>query len=269
VARFVLSRLEYDITWEVLGLGEQPTVLVIDSHGRTMDERRELARQSWASLAAKGLVDRSSGLRPELTEALRVLANPEWEVDARLRLDSQGPMLRALAASHGRSAVLATLTHEELAVELVSETALARSVVSLLPAHPVPKSRSVSLPAEVLDRAAAQAGESPSRLVTALRDAGVPGADAQKVGDVLGNVLRMGQFGVAHRARQHGMLGRRERAPYVASFYDTPTGRWQFTRRPSGDGRPWSTLAPADHQRLVHAVAELLSHLADTPPLAR
>ncbi|GDY30464.1 ESX secretion-associated protein EspG [Gandjariella thermophila] len=69
----------------------------------------------------------------------------------------------------------------------------------------------------------------------------------------------------ARRRREHGALGRRRRARYVVSFYDTSTGRWQFTRRPSPDGRPWSTLAPADHQRLTHAVAEPMSHLDDAP----
>jgi hypothetical protein len=125
----------------------------------------------------------------------------------------------------------------------------------------LPRSRSVSLLAAVLDQAAAQAGGSRSQLETALRNQGLAWADAQKIGDVLGNVVRMGQFGAAYRPRRRGMLGRRVRAPYVVSFYDTPAGRWQFTRRPSGDGRPWSTLAPADHARLTHAVAELLDHL--------
>ncbi|GDY33959.1 ESX secretion-associated protein EspG [Gandjariella thermophila] len=267
MSRFVLSRLEYDLAWEALGLGEYPTVLTIDSHGHTMDERRELARRAWESLAAKGLAHRPGALDPDLADALTVLARPEWEVDARLRLDPHGPMLRALAASHGRTGVLATLTHEELVVEPIPETALARAVMGLLPPHPLPKSRSVSIPAEALDRAAAQAGESRSRLEAALRDQGVPWADAQKIGEVLGNVVRMGQFGAAHRSRRHGMLGRRERGPYVVSVYDTPTGRWQFTRRPSGDGRPWSTLAPADHQRLTHAVAELLGRLDTANPV--
>lgn len=262
----MLSRLEYDICWDQLELGEKPTVLTIESHGRTMDERRALAERVRNSLAARGLADGRGALHPGLVGALTVLSRPECEIDARLRLDPHGPMLRALAASQGRNGVLATLTREELAVQLIPDTALSRSVVSLLPGHPLPKSRSVSLPAEVLDRAAARAGESASRLVTALRDAGVPGADAQRVGEVLGNVVRMGQFGAARRRRHQSLLGRRERAGYVVSFYDTPTGRWQFTRRPSGDGRRWSTLAPADHQRLAYAVAELLAQPDDAPP---
>jgi hypothetical protein len=154
VNRFVLSRLEYDIAWETLGLGEKPTVLAIDSYGHTMEERRALAQQAWTSLRAKDLVSRSHELHPDLSDALRAMVHAEGEVDARLRLDSHGPMLRALAASHGRTAVLATLKHEELAIESIPETALARAMVSLLPAHPLPRSRSVSLLAAVLDQAA-------------------------------------------------------------------------------------------------------------------
>jgi hypothetical protein len=190
---------------------------------------------------------------------MRMLAKPEREVDARLRLDPGGPRVRALAAAVGRYAALAVLTADEFTLRDIDESALARSVVSLLPDHATPRARSVSLPAEVLDRAAAKAGESASRMENVLVDARIPRPDAHLVASVLGNVVRMGQFGAACRERQHGGLGPRRRGWYAVSFYDTPEGRWQFTRRPSGDGREWSTLASADHSRLTHAVDELLS----------
>jgi hypothetical protein len=154
--------------------------------------------------------------------------------------------------------VSAVLTSDVPALNPIDESTLAASVVSLLPPHPAPRSRSISLLSADLDRAAATAGESPTRLENALRDTGLPRPDAQKVASVLGNVLRMGQFGAAARPTAHGRPGSRRRGPYAVSFYDTPEGRWQFTRRPSGDGREWSTLSPADPQRLGHAVSELL-----------
>ena len=256
--RYRLSRLEFDLCWERLGLGEFPTILAINSHGDLLDERRALHREAWNSLEDKGYTDRGE-LDGALAGWLRMLARPEREVDARLRLDPSGPRVRALAAGVGRYAVLAVLTADELTLREIDASALARSVVTLLPEHATPRARSVSLPAEVLDHAAARAGESSNRMENLLVDARIPRPDAHLVASVLGTVVRMGQFGAACRERRHGGLGPRRRGPYAVSFYDTPDGRWQFTRRASGDGREWSTLAPADHGRLIHAVTELLS----------
>ncbi|MEJ2859012.1 MULTISPECIES: ESX secretion-associated protein EspG [unclassified Saccharothrix] len=255
--RLTLSRLEFDLCWDHLRLGEYPTILAIPAHGTTLDERRSLFDTAWQSLEARGLAARRD-LDPHLAGWLELLARPEHEVDARLRLDD-GPRVRAVAAARRGHGVLAVLTAETLSLQEVDENALASSVVSLLPPHGMPRSRSVSLPAADLEKAAATAGDSASRMEAALRDNGIPRPDAQKISAVLGGVVRMGQFGAAVRPVRHGAPGPRRRGPYAVSFYDTAEGRWQFTRRPSGDGREWSTLSPADHPRLVHAVSELLS----------
>jgi hypothetical protein len=255
--RFTLSRLEFELCWDYLKLGEYPTILTIPSHGATFDERRALFSDAWRSLEARGLAERGE-LDARLAGSLELLSRPERKVDARLRLDS-GPRVRAVAAARRGHAVSAVLTADALVLSRIDETALAASMVSLLPPHPTPRSRSISLLASDLERAAAAAGESATRLENALRDACLPRPDAQKIGSVLGNVQRMGQFGAAVRPTLQGRPGPRKRGPYAVSFYDTPEGRWQFTRRPSDDGREWSTLSPADPQRLVHAVSELLS----------
>ncbi|WP_433270413.1 ESX secretion-associated protein EspG [Actinosynnema sp. CS-041913] len=255
--RFALSRLEFDLCWDHLNLGEHPTILSIPSHGATSDERRALLDDAWRTLAARGLVARGE-LDARLAGWLDLVARPDREVDARLRLDD-GPRIRAVAAARRGHAVLAVLTAESLVLKRIEETMLADAVVSLLPPHRTPRARSVSLPSADLAKAAATAGESASRMEIALRDNGVARPDAQKVVSVLGGVVRMGQFGVAVRPSRNGAPGPRKRGPYAVSFYDTAEGRWQFTRRPSGDGREWSTLSPADHQRLVHSVSELLA----------
>ncbi|WP_033442802.1 ESX secretion-associated protein EspG [Saccharothrix sp. NRRL B-16314] len=255
--RHTLSWLEFELCWAHLNLGEYPTILSIPSHGATLDERRTLFDDAWRSLEARGLAARGE-LDARLAGALALLSRPEREVDARLRLD-EGPRVRAIAATRRGHAVSAVLTADVLALSLIDESALAASVVSLLPPHPTPRSRSISLLSADLERAAATAGESATRLENALRDNGLSRPDAQKVASVLGGVIRMGQFGTAVRPSERGRPGPRKRGPYAVSFYDTPEGRWQFTRRPSGDGREWSTLSPADPQRLVHAVSKLLS----------
>ncbi|ACU38364.1 ESX secretion-associated protein EspG [Actinosynnema mirum] len=255
--RIALSRPEFDLCWERLALGEHPTVLAIPSHGATARERAAVLADAWDALRARGLAGRG-GLDPRLAGWLALLARPDREVDARLRLDA-GPRVRAVAAAGRGRAVLAVLTAERLLLEEVDEDALAASVVGLLPPHATPRSRSISLRAADLERAAARADRSAAGLEQALREVGLPRQDAGKVAEVLGNVVRMGQFGAATRPTRPDGPGRRERGPYAVSFYDTPEGRWQFTRRPDDTGQQWSTLSPADHRRLAHAVAELLA----------
>lgn len=245
----MLSRLEYDLCWEHLRLGEQPTALAIPGHGGTMDERRELLHHAWRALGERGLTDRGD-LDPVLAERLRILSRPELELDARLRLDQHGPRTRAMGASHDGTAVVAVLTPDHLVLDPVDPTRLADALVGLLPAAPLPRSRSITMPGELLDRAAA----SPARMEHVLREGRLTAQDARQVCSVLGSVVAMGQFGAAHRRHHQGHPGPRRRASYVVSFYDTPEGRWQFTRR-----RGWATLAPADHPRLTSAVTELLA----------
>lgn len=261
MSRISLSRLEYDICWESLQLGEFPTVLTMNSHGFTMDERRQLAQQAWVSLRRKGLVDGSGDLDPDLAEALATLARPEWEVDARLRAEEQ-PMLRAMVACSRDFAVRAMLDSENLVLERIPSSALVWSLIELLPAHTPGKGRSVTLPAATLDRAAAKSGEDAQRFKLALVDEGLPMADAARIADLVGDVQRMGQFGAAHTPRRNVLTIRRQRASHAVAFYDTSTGRYQFSRRPSPDGQQWSTLAPADNRTLAHHVQGLLSELS-------
>src|SRR5207253_342389 len=110
--------LEYDICWESLGLGEFPTVLNMNSHGFTLDERRQLARQAWATLDQRGLADGPGELHPDLQDSLETLARPEWEVDARLRSQDQ-PMVRAIAAASADFAVRAVLGPDSLVLERI------------------------------------------------------------------------------------------------------------------------------------------------------
>lgn len=262
MAQISLSRLEYDVCWESLGLGEFPTVLNMNSHGSTMDERRQLARQAWESLDRRGLVDGPGELHPDLHDSLETLARPEWEVDARVRSNDQ-PMVRAVAAASGDFAVRAVLGPEVLVLERISPSSLAWSMVDLAPHYPAGRGGSVTLPASALDRAMAASGEDPRRFREALVAEGLSGPDADRIAGMVGDVVRMGQFGAARTPRQHALTVRRQRASHAVTFYDTSGGRFQFSRRPSPDGQEWSTLAPADNRALLTQVQELLTQLSD------
>ncbi|GAA2668931.1 MULTISPECIES: ESX secretion-associated protein EspG [Actinosynnema] len=251
--RFVLSKVELELCWDRLGLGELPTILSFPSQGATLDERRALHVAAWRDLERRELAS-GSELSPSVAGRLQLLAAPEREVDARLRLDD-GPRVRALAATRRGHGLLAVLTSDRITVTDVAHHSLPEAVVNLLPAHPAPRARSISLLATELDDAVERSDESPARLERLLHEAGLGHQDARQVREVLGDVQRTGQFGTSARTNRAG----RRRGPYAINFYDTPCGRWQFTRRPSPDGRQWATLAPADQPRLVSAVAELLA----------
>lgn len=254
--RFTLSWAEYDFLWEHLELGRRPPVLDVNSHGRTFDEREELRAAAWKSLADKGF-GAPNNVDPDLRSCLRVLARPEWEVDGRLHLSSDGPRTSVLVGSTRTRAAVGVLDAEHLTVWRTAPTGLARAMVARLPAHPPGHGVSITLPAETLDRCAARAGGDAGALRRALVSAGLGKEEASKIVTVLGEVVRFGHLGAAHTPRH----GDRARAGHVVSFYDNPAGRYLFTRRPSGDAL-WVTLAPGTTDAITWQVDELLRGLA-------
>jgi hypothetical protein len=254
--RFTLSWPEYDFLWEHLELGQRPPVLDINSHGRTFDERDELRTAAWKSLADKGF-GAPGDIDPDLRSCLRVLARPEWEVDGRLHLSSNGPRTSVLVAANGTKAAVGILDPDRFTVWPTSPTGLVRAALTPLPAHPSGNGASITLPADTLDRCAARAGSDADALRRALVSAGLGKDESRKIVAVLGHVVRFGHIGAA-RTRRHGA---RVRAGHVVSFYDNPSGRYLFTRRPSG-GALWVTLAPGTTDAISRQVDELLRGLA-------
>jgi hypothetical protein len=255
VGRFGLSWLEYDFLWEHLELGRRPPILDINSHGRTFDERAELRLTAWESLVGKGFGE-PGDFHPDLVACLRVLARPEWEVDGRLHLSSDGPRTSVFVGAAGARAAVGVLDAEQFTVWRTSATGLARAVVAQLPAHPAGTGASISLPAETLDTSAARAGSDPDALRRALVAAGLGKDEARKIVEVTGRVIRFGHLGVAHTPRH----GDRVRGGHVVSFYDNPVGRYLFTRRPSR-GAVWVTLSPGSSAAITRQVEELLDSL--------
>lgn len=254
--RFRLSWAEYDFLWEHLGLGRRPPVLDINSHGLTLDERAELRTVAWKSLAGKGL-GKPGNVHPDLEACLTVLARPEWEVDGRLHLSSDGPRTSVLVGANGARGAVGVLDVDHLTLWRTSATGLARAAVARLPEHPPGTGVSISLPANTLDACAARAGSDPETLRRALVAAGLGKDEARKIVEVTGQVVRFGHFGAAYTPRH----GARMRADHVVSFYDNPLGRYLFSRRPSG-GALWVTLAPGGPAAITRQVEELLHGLA-------
>lgn len=249
-----LSVLEYDILWEHLQLGSFPPILDINSHGATLDERAELAARAWESLADKdlGWPNRLDG---RIAFRLRLLARPEWELDARLHSDN-GPGTRALIAANTSTAVVAMLDAERLILRTTPADLITTEAIALLPAHPAGTGPSITLPAATLDAAATRAADTAESFADALMSAGLGRPESRVIATLASTAIRHAHFGAARTRR----FEKRRRANHVVSVYDTPEGRYLFTRKPS-NGQSWVTLLPGTGPAIARQLEELLAGL--------
>lgn len=239
--RYLLSAVEFDVVWDVLGLGPTPVVLQLSSPGRTHRERRRVVAATWARLREGGLV-RPSGLEPALDLLLRLLAAPS----ERLELRSWGPTrVRAVAATRLDDGVLAQRRGDDVVIEPCRSPPAA--VVALLPPAPPGPGRAASAPTSVL--ATALDRPSAAGLRGHLVDRGVPSDEAGPIARMLHGVHGRAQLGALTTDRW-GTLRRRDE---VLDVVDGPRGRYLMVR---SDG--WTTVGPIDARRLRHRAAELL-----------
>jgi len=246
-----LSRLEFDVIWEHLGLGPFPTVYRLLGHGQTYDERAHLVRQAWDALQARG-VGGPMSLDQDLVHLLRIIARPAREVDA--RINCRGTVVRALAGSVGDDAAIGVLWSDGFRFAPVTPGGLSRAVVALLPDHPAGRGHSVSLSNRSFSSACEASGDTARGLRAALTERGMRAADAEQLSDALDGVSGAGQFGVALLDR----WGKRQRAGHVVAFVDSSTGRYLLESRPTlGGAERWTTIAPTDPVRLAGQIDRL------------
>lgn len=253
-----LSRLEFDVLWEHLGLGPFPTVYRLLGHGQTYDERARLVQRTWDSLRERGLGGPVS-LDARLVAVLRVLARPAREVDARINHGSR--VVRALAGSAGEEAAVAVLDADGFRLTEVTPGGLSRAMVALLPAHPAGTGHSVSLSDRAFSAACQAADGTKDGLRAALLAQGLRPGDAEQLAEALDDIATVGQFGGA----QLDSWGRRRRGEYVVGFVDSAAGRYLLeSRTVLGGGERWTTVAPTDPVRLAGEIDRLHSELART-----
>lgn len=249
----VLTALEFDVVWEAADLPAKHVALDVPSPGKTHTERRELVAKAWASLAGRGLAD-GTRLDGDLLDRLNQLAHPELSIDSWVWTDRQ---ISALTVLTGDQAGMAVLDGGEVWLIPARDTALAEAAVSIAGELGPGVGNSVSVPSDILQKADAEAKGEPHRFITELDLAGVDIADAQTLAAMLSGAVLRGQIGVERRRRDRRMA----RADRVVAFHDTNSGRYLYLRRPSTDGRQWSTVTPADNRRLAASVQELLDEV--------
>lgn len=244
--RHVLTAVEFDVLWERLGLGPTPVVLRLESPGRTRAERREIQSSGWQALRERGLAG-PTGLHPELTRLLHLLARPAEQLELRGRW---GRGVRAVAAGTRGTCVLAV--RQDATVTLGAHGTLTTALLHALPPAGPGPGRAGTVPAAVLAAATATPGV---ELRSALIARDVPPADAGLVARMLAGIEGRAQI-VALVGDRWGVL---RRSGGVLTVLDGPRGRYLLTRSVGDDGVEWSTVAPTDSRRLEHRMAALLA----------
>lgn len=249
----VLSTLEFDVLWERERLPRKHEALGVPSPGKTHTERAELVAEALDALKHRGLSD-GERATPELADQLGLLAHPQVSIDSWVWTDHR---ISSLAVLSGNTALLAAIDGPEVWLIPARETGLAEAAVSVAGEMPPGPGHSVSLPTDALLAADKEAHGDKRELAAALIRKGIAGSDARTLAEMVGGMALRGQFGASRLQRDQRIV----RADRVVSFHDTDRGRYVYLAKPNNDGRMWSTVTPADNQRLAMCVTELLDEI--------
>ncbi|GAA1224637.1 ESX secretion-associated protein EspG [Prauserella halophila] len=241
-----LSASAFDILWSDLDLGAPPSVLALPSVGRTDGERARIREEVYANLADRGLYP--GELDAALHARLAGIAAAPLVIDCEVLFDpADAEPLRGLVAElrDGRG-VLAVQPHRTLGLDAVGDGRACAEAAAILPDLDAGPGHGVSLPS----RALAEAADPVYDGATGSR------AHDRQVQEVLAiqarPVLSAGQFSVYRReatrlVRQGGL-----------SWFLTDVGAYTATVLPGSDGESWTTVAPADRDRVTARLADLV-----------
>jgi EspG family len=254
MAAFTLSLPAADVLAQTLAVNLRQFPFEIPYFGEYVRDRRRIAKEVFVDLHRQGLI-RGGDLDPDLTRALRTLSEYVITVGVMGTVEKTKKVY-ARAAAAGETGVLVVKEDDSLRVELIRPTALAVSLVGLLPEK--------------------ESGPGQSVTIT------LPGAADNRDGDGIMAPVHHGQSGdhqqlrlaesylsrprtgtglftVSGRDRRTGL----ERQGGQVTWIDTDAGRYLGVVRPPGDdGRVRSTYSPADSARLAHQLGELIESVA-------
>jgi hypothetical protein len=158
-------------------------------------------------------------------------------------LDLTGEPTKAVVVATGRHALLVVQGDLKLTLTPIRETALAASIVEVLPHVKAGPGVPVSLPVHELNAGGAHRRPDPEDKMK-----------LQRLGAVMQRpIIRAGEFGITVRDPR----GKARRLPGI-SWFDTDAGRYMNMVRAATDGEEWLTLTPADGSRIAHRLSEEL-----------
>jgi hypothetical protein len=214
-------------------------------------ERQTEVDGAMAELRHKGLVDARGEIDESLAGRLRILDQARQIVDVVAHVD--GPANVVLAANE-RRAVLMIHSGQQVAVRPARPIGLGDQAAQLLPETPAGYGRSVSIPTEALQKAAAEADGDIRSLETALQRHGVGRDSAHMIAVMNEAPIHTAQFGVTIRDE----TGRWRRGRHVTGWWRNDSGGYLTEEHLSASGEPWTTIAPADLARMAHQIDRLI-----------
>lgn len=255
VGPFVLSLTDADILAQLLGTNIRQFPFKIPSVGRLQVDRLRIAREVFADLARRGLI-RNGKLDPDLERAMRTLSDYGVAV-AVMGTVKEREELYARASATAEHGVLARLTGDKLRLELIRPTALAVTLVGLLPRLDAGPGQSVTISQPAPVAAAVGGGEQ-----GVFRPVHPRSGIDQRLRMAAGYLSRprtgAGFFAVTGRDRSG-----REVQGGGLTWFDTDAGRYLSLSRPPGeDGSVSSTFSPADTGRLIQSLGQMIESVA-------
>ena len=255
---FSLSLRAADILAQTMRVNIRQFPFEIPSVGRTQAERTRIARSVFGELADQGLV-RHGEIDADLQRALRTLSN--WVIGvAVMGTVAESRKIYARASAAGDTGVLAVKEGRALRLRLIRPTALAMTMVDLLPEAEAGPGQSVTLtqpaPAAV---GARTADENPDYFADVRPPSGGNSQQLRLVESYF-NRPRTGTgfFAVSGRDRH----GRQIRGGGL-TWLDTDAGRYlTLSHPPDEDGQVRATFSPADSARMRQQLGTMIESVA-------
>lgn len=260
-----LTREQYDIAWHDLRLGDQPLPIAIRTHGMTADERAMIRQRVYGELTAKRLAD-GRRLHPDLEDQLALLARSPVRVEMTWLPGSNRRGLRnAVGVRSGEAGLLADLTDRGLVLTPVRGTGMVYELLGLLPKNGPASGQSITLPLEALSpggggdtgggrHAQPEVAESIYDYSSPATAAGGSRQQVRALETLFAKPrLRGGHIEVTVLDR----YGRRSRSKPI-EWFDTEDGRCMAQFGGGADGGQHLTVAPADTNKIVSRLHEVI-----------
>lgn len=248
----VLTLVEADVAFDVLGIDTPPPALDPPHHGRTLPERSRIIADTLTRLRARGL---DPGRDTELARDLHRLARPALSLDL---LHRYRALLGAVVTVDRAGAVLAVRHEDEVALLRVAPERAAESLVELLGPLTPAAGPTVRVPARVLSDAVRDAGDDADRLVVELMRRGMTGAAARALAATNDEVDALAQIG----ANAWTPTGQR-RGPHVLTVQHNATGHHRQRLRSLPGREDVVQAGPIDRAGLLREVDELVAATLD------
>ena len=251
-----LSTAELDVCWDLERLDAErwPVELERASPGGTRVERAMIVGRLTDQLRTRKLIT-GDGLDIRLAGALHVMARPQRTVDAWV-FDPE-LVLRAVGAVVGEHAVVARQVGEQVSLWWTDAAHLVHHMLAITGNLPAGPGESISVLTEAFTAAAASSDGDPQAFAEELIAHGVRSRDAGLMAQMCAGSGARGQLGCSV-----GGDGELRRIGHLA-YHDTPRGRYCQTQQTNQGGIRWTTISPADNQRLATNLSELLSSEAN------